>query len=122
MADAICNNCIYFKEKAGGFGDCILRDRTVHWQEKYCNCFRLKDNYSRENKSMAKDFLEEHFVKGAKGCGGPEDILNWYRNLYYKEEEGTERRIVAEALNEFFNYKLPTLLEEARNESKNDKV
>lgn len=39
MNDAICNNCKHFKAKAGGFGDCILRDSTVYWQEKYCNCF-----------------------------------------------------------------------------------
>lgn len=83
------------------------------------------DAEEREDKSMSKDFLEEHFVKGAKECSSPEDILNWYRNLYYKEEQNTERRIVAEALHEFFVYKLSNLLEEARkgcNESKNDKV
>lgn len=51
---------------------------------------------------MAKDFLEEHFVEGAKKCDNPEDILNWYRNLYYKESENTERRIIAEAINNYF--------------------
>lgn len=63
---------------------------------------------------MAKDFLEEHFVKGAEKCGSPEDILNWYHNLYYKENENSERRIIAEALNEFFVKKLPELLKEAK--------
>lgn len=63
---------------------------------------------------MYKDFLEEYFVKGAKECSSPEDILNWYRNLYYKEEQNTERRIVAEAINEFFVKKLPELLKEAK--------
>ena len=66
---------------------------------------------------MYKDFLEEHFVKGAKECSSPEDILNWYRNLYYKEEQNTERRIVAEAINEFFVKKLPELLKEAKTEA-----
>lgn len=80
------------------------------------------DTQEREDKSMSKDFLEEHFVKGAEKCDSPEDILNWYRNLYYKEDENSERRIVAEAINKFFVYKLPTLLEEARNEVKNDKM
>jgi hypothetical protein len=60
------------------------------------------DPEKREDKSMSKDFLEEHFVKGAKECSSPEDILNWYRNLYYKEEQNTERRIVAEAINDYF--------------------
>lgn len=63
---------------------------------------------------MVKDFLEEHFVKGANECSSPEDILNWYRNLYYKEEQDTERRIMAEALNEFFVKKLPELIKEAK--------
>lgn len=63
---------------------------------------------------MVKDSLEEHFVKGAKECSSPEDILNWYRNLYYKEEQDTERRIMAEALNEFFVKKLPKLIKEAK--------
>ena len=51
---------------------------------------------------MFKDFLEEHFVKGAEKCHSPEDILNWYRNLYYKEDENTERRIMAEAIDNYF--------------------
>ena len=72
------------------------------------------DIEEREDKSMSKDFLEEYFVKGAKECSSPEDILNWYRNLYYKEEQNTERRIVAEAINEFFVKKLPELLKEAK--------
>ena len=63
---------------------------------------------------MAKDFLEEYFVEGVEKCHSPEDILNWYRNLYYKENENTERRIVAEAINEFFVKKLPKLLKETK--------
>ena len=61
-----------------------------------------------------QSFLEEYFVKGAKECNSPEDILNWYRNFYYKENENTEHRIVAEALNEFFVKKLPKLLKETK--------
>lgn len=63
---------------------------------------------------MAKDFLEEHFVKGTKSCYGPQEILNWYRNLYYKEDENSERRIVAEAINDFFAKVLPELLKEVK--------
>lgn len=61
MADAICCNCIYFKGKAGGFGDCILRNRTVHWQEIYCNCFRLKESFNKD----AKDGLKLQVVRVA---------------------------------------------------------
>ena len=56
----------------------------------------------REDKPMSKDFLEEHFVKDAENCHSSEDILNWYRNLYYKEDQHTERRIMAEAINNYF--------------------
>ena len=72
---------------------------------------------SIEDKSMPKDFLEEHFVKSAEKCSSPEDILNWYRNLYYKEDKNTEHRIVAEAINEFFVKKLPELLKELKSEA-----
>lgn len=32
----------------------------------------------------------------------PIEILNWYRNFYYKEVAGTECRIMAEAINDIF--------------------
>lgn len=60
------------------------------------------DAKEREDKSMSNDFLKEYFVKCAKECSSPEDILNWYRNLYYKEDQHTERRIMAEAINNYF--------------------
>lgn len=117
MADAICHNCKHFKGKAGGYGDCDFYDTTVHWQGKGCHNFKQKYNNikeEREDTSMSKNFLEEYFVKGTEKCNSPEDILNWYRNFYYKEDENTERRIVAEAINEFFVYKLPKMLEEVK--------
>jgi hypothetical protein len=30
------------------------------------------------------------------------EIVNWYRNLYYKEESNTERGIMARAINDLF--------------------
>lgn len=48
------------------------------------------------------DNLEKHFIEGIKPQDSSVDILNWYRNLYYKEAENTERRIVAEAINNLF--------------------
>ena len=50
------------------------------------------------------DTLEQTFVEGCEDLKekgeGSDEILNWYRNLYYKEDANTERRIVAEALND----------------------
>lgn len=116
MADAICQNCRYFKAKAGEYGDCLIHNTTVHYGSSgiYCSCFHFKDNCNKEDKSMSKDVLEEHFVKGVEKCNSPEDILNWYRNFYYKEDDNSERRIIAEAINDFFVKKLPQLIKETR--------
>jgi hypothetical protein len=48
--------------------------------------------------------LENYFVKAVEECNmtKPLEILNWYRNLYYKEEVHTEHRIMAEAINNLF--------------------
>lgn len=48
--------------------------------------------------------LENYFVKAVEECNmtKPLEILNWYRNLYYKEETHTEHRIMAEAINNLF--------------------
>lgn len=52
-----------------------------------------------------KDREEETFCKGVEQAGGmnsvhPLNILNWYRNLFYKEPTGTERHMVAWAIND----------------------
>lgn len=117
----ICNNCKHFKNTVDGYGHCDVYNSTFDWQCKGCGYFRQKRGSlgeEREDTLMAKDFLEEHFVKGAKSCYGPQEVLNWYRNLYYKEDENSERRIVAEAINEFFVYKLSKMLEEAKQDNK----
>lgn len=47
---------------------------------------------------------DKYFVEGCEHLRekgeGSDEILNWYRNLYYKEELNTERGIVAMALND----------------------
>lgn len=47
---------------------------------------------------------ENDFVKEVKeyNMTDPFEILNWYRNLYYKEGNNTEHGIVAEAINDLF--------------------
>lgn len=48
--------------------------------------------------------LENYFVQAVEKYNmiKPLEILNWYRNLYYKEEVQTEHRIMAEAINDLF--------------------
>lgn len=48
--------------------------------------------------------LKNYFVKAVEeyNMTKPLEILNWYRNLYYKEEAHTEHRIMAEAINNLF--------------------
>lgn len=47
---------------------------------------------------------ENYFVKEVKeyNMTDPLEILNWYRNLYYKENDYTEHRIMVEAINDLF--------------------
>ena len=43
---------------------------------------------------------DEAFVSGCKTCEDSAEILNWYRNLYYKESRTTEHGITAQAIND----------------------
>lgn len=45
--------------------------------------------------TFAEEVLEGHMED-------PLEILNWYRNLYYKEPINTEQRIMANAINDLF--------------------
>ena len=45
------------------------------------------------------DFVREVLVKDIRE---PLDILNWYRNLYYKESIITERGLMAMTINDLF--------------------
>lgn len=45
--------------------------------------------------TFAEEVLEGHMED-------PLEILNWYRNLYYKEPINTEQRIMADAINDLF--------------------
>ena len=44
------------------------------------------------------DFVKEVYKHNMKSL----DILNWYRNLYYKEGNDTERGVMAMAINDLF--------------------
>ena len=47
---------------------------------------------------------DNHFAEGVieYKLTDPWQILNWYRNLYYKEASNTERGIMAMAINDLF--------------------
>lgn len=51
-----------------------------------------------------RDRLEYYFVEEIKhfNMTEPLEILNWYRNLYCKENDNTERGIMARAINDLF--------------------
>lgn len=51
------------------------------------------------------DSLGRHFVNEIreKDITDTLDILNWYRNLYYKEADGTERNIMAWTIDRLFS-------------------
>lgn len=47
--------------------------------------------------------ISKYFVEEVENNNmTPIEILNWYRNFYYKEAVGTECRIMAEAINDIF--------------------
>lgn len=66
------------------------------------------DNHESSNKQDVKiNNLENNFVTGVheiinNGATLNTDILNWYRNLYYKEGNNTERGIMANVINNLF--------------------
>lgn len=53
-----------------------------------------------EDNTFAEEVLEDNITD-------PIEILNWYRNLYYREPSHTERGIMADAINDLFvGYKI----------------
>ena len=67
---------------------------------------------------------EEWFLYGINKLKNPDncfDILNWYRNLYYKENKNTEHGKMAYAINEVL-MKLKELGIDLKNLSDNDKM
>ena len=64
------------------------------------------DNVIRCDATLGPDLdvnsCDSVFMKGVRQApeAGAKEILNWYRNLYYKEPEHTERGCLAWAINE----------------------
>ena len=57
-----------------------------------------------EEKQKVLELCENDFVKEIidKDIQGVLEILNWYRNLYHKEELNTERGVMALTINSLF--------------------
>ena len=72
----------------------ILSQNEKTVQEENEKLSLLKKIYER---TVKKD---ECFIETAQDIKDPVEILNWYRNLYYAENENTERGIMARAIND----------------------
>lgn len=60
---------------------------------------KIKDRINKELAENAENnFAKEVYLHDMNTL----EILNWYRNLYYKENRTTERGIIAEAINDLF--------------------
>ena len=58
---------------------------------------------SKEEGNLEKQFINGVYEIINNGATLNVDILNWYRNLYYKEDSNTERGIMARVINNLFN-------------------
>ena len=93
-----CLNCIHYEPCRDWAVDCFGEDTKFPYQSEDGPCDFYSD--STPVKYISSDC--KTFIEGVK----PEDdyyrILNWYRNLNYKEESNSERGIMARAINDLF--------------------
>lgn len=91
-----CDDVAFVEEIATG-RQYMLTKQLQNWV--------LVDTLTPSMNDMTSDTAKENsFVECVKKykMTNPLEILNWYRNLYYKEEFPSERRIMAEAINRLF--------------------
>ena len=88
--------------------DCKKEDKACKYNE--CRYYG-KPKYHIKEKNKEYSFttdtvdFEKWFIDGIDKLKNPNsclDILNWYRNLYYKFDKNTERGRVAWAINDLF--------------------
>ena len=103
--DCIFNNGCNFKDKP----TCCFSCKLLGWCEKHD--YSICKNYKYPHHEIYKEInqhqidLEHWFLNGINKLKNPNnsfDILNWYRNLYYKEDKDTERGKMAWAINKVF--------------------
>ena len=84
-------------------GKSICKERTCEYYEK-TNSETFGNKKTKEFSYDPYNF-EKWFIDGINKLKNPNsclDILNWYRNLYYKFDKNTERGRVAWAINDLF--------------------
>lgn len=115
MKCVLNEECAITKELTCCFGcdrlnECRYKGRVCHY--KSCDYYG-KTNKTREyiEEKQSSSFyydpydFEKWFIDGIDKLKNPNsclDILNWYRNLYYKFDKNTERGRVAWAINDLF--------------------
>lgn len=90
--------------------ECRYEERICHYKscDYYGKTSKTRE-YIEEKQSSYFSYdpynFEEWFINGINKLKNPNsclDILNWYRNLYYKFDKNTERGRVAWAINDLF--------------------
>ena len=81
--------------------------RLIRFNEELIAEMNKDSKTNEQTNSTDNSNYGEGFVKGVheiinNGATLNVDILNWYRNLYYKEGNNTERGIMANAINNLF--------------------
>lgn len=81
--------------------------RLIRFNEELIAEMNKDSKTNERTNSTDNSNYGEGFVKGVheiinNGATLNVDILNWYRNLYYKEGNNTERGIMANAINNLF--------------------
>ena len=71
-------------------------------QEEFAKAADEAANTMRQKifSTISEEFFVAEVIK--KNMTDPLEVLNWYRNLYYKEYEDTEHGIMARAINDLF--------------------
>lgn len=93
---------IVMNKKEGEIVKFVTKDKSNMCKN---NLLKIKKNYKEVIMKMFKDKDEEWFINGCKELKNENnniDVLNWYRNLYYKEDKNTERGKIAWAINGLF--------------------
>lgn len=65
----------------------------------HCEAFKPKTVNQIVKQYNGEQKISDYFVEESYKIEDPAEVLNWYRNLYYKEADNTERGVMARALN-----------------------
>lgn len=87
--------------------DCDLLESCKEHKHQICIKYECPHHENYEStKHYPVDDFESWFIDGIDKLKNPNnsfDILNWYRNLYYQNDNNTERGKMSWAINNVFN-------------------